>query len=110
MSGTTTVSANASDNVGVSRVELSVDGGAGRARTRQSPYQIAWNTTTVSNGSHTLQTRAFDAAGNVGSSTVVSVTVSNSTGGGGQLIVNGGFEGSASPWTLSGSAFWSTGR
>jgi subtilisin family serine protease len=28
---------------------------------------------------------------------------------GAELIVNGGFEGSASPWTLSGSAFWSTG-
>ena len=26
-----------------------------------------------------------------------------------ELIVNGGFEGSASPWALSGSAFWSTG-
>ena len=63
----------------------------------------------MTNGSHGLQTRAFDAAGNVGSSAVVSVTVSNATGGGGQLIVNGGFEGSASPWTLSGAAFWSTG-
>ena len=28
---------------------------------------------------------------------------------GNELIVNGGFEGSASPWVLSGSAFWSTG-
>jgi subtilisin family serine protease len=107
VSGTTTVSANASDNVGVSRVELSVDGGVVGSDTT-SPYQIAWNTTTVSNGSHSLQTRAFDAAGNMGLSAIVNVTVSNATGGG-QLIVNGGFEGSASPWTLSGAAFWSTG-
>jgi subtilisin family serine protease len=28
---------------------------------------------------------------------------------GGELIVNGGFEGSASPWSLSGDAYWSTG-
>jgi aqualysin 1 len=28
---------------------------------------------------------------------------------GADLIVNGGFEGSASPWTLSGNAYWSTG-
>jgi subtilisin family serine protease len=28
---------------------------------------------------------------------------------GGGLIVNGGFEGSVSPWTLSGNAYWSTG-
>jgi Subtilase family/Bacterial Ig domain/Peptidase inhibitor I9 len=107
VSGTTTVSANASDAVGVTRVELYVDGGlVGSDST--APYQIAWNTTTASNGSHGLQTRAFDAAGNVGSSTVVNVTVSNATGGG-ELIVNGGFEGSATPWTLSGNAYWSNG-
>ena len=28
---------------------------------------------------------------------------------GSELVVNGGFEGSASPWALSGNAFWSTG-
>ena len=28
---------------------------------------------------------------------------------GSELVVNGGFEGSASPWTLSGNAYWSTG-
>jgi hypothetical protein len=107
VSGTTTVSANASDAVGVTRVELYVDGGlVGSDST--SPYQIAWNTTTASNGSHALQTRAFDAAGNVGSSAFVNVTVSNATGGG-ELIVNGGFEGSATPWTLSGNAYWSNG-
>ena len=60
------------------------------------------------NGAHSLQTRAYDAAGNVGSSAAVGVTVANASSGG-ELIVNGGFEGSASPWTLSGSAFWSTG-
>ena len=74
-----------------------------------SPYQIAWNTTTATNGGHGLQTRAFDAAGNVGSSAAVNVTVSNGHGGGGELIVNGGFEGSATPWTLSGNAYWSNG-
>ncbi|MBP6820070.1 MAG: S8 family serine peptidase [Acidobacteria bacterium] len=37
----------------------------------------------------------------------VSLTVSSA--GGSQLIVNGGFEGSVSPWTLTGGAAWSTG-
>jgi hypothetical protein len=73
-----------------------------------SPYEFAWNTTTVSNGGHALQTRAYDAATNVGSSGIVNVTVSNAVGGG-ELIVNGGFEGSASSWTLSGNAYWSNG-
>ena len=107
VSGTVTVAANASDNVGVSRVELYVDGVLNGSDT-SAPYQIAWNTATATNGGHGLQTRAVDAAGNVGSSTVVNVTVSNATGGG-ELIVNGGFEGSAAPWTLSGAAFRSTG-
>src|SRR3990170_4175007 len=106
VSGTVTVSANASDNVGVSRVELFVDGSLHSTDT-SSPYSFAWNTTTVANGGHSLQTRAHDAAGNVGSSSVVSVTVSNTTSS--ELIANGGFEGSAASWTLSGDAYWSSG-
>ena len=107
VSGTTTVTASASDDVGVSRVELYVDGVLTGSDTT-SPYQIAWNTTTAPNGSHGLRTRAVDAAGNAGSSAVVNVMVSNATGGG-ELIVNGGFEGSPTPWTLSGNAYWSNG-
>ena len=107
VSGTVTVSASASDNVGVSRVELYVDGALHSTDTA-SPYSFSWNTTAVANGSHSLQTRAFDAAGNSGSSGTVSVTVSNSTGGG-NLIANGGFEGSAASWTLAGDAYWSNG-
>jgi subtilisin family serine protease len=107
VSGTTTVSANASDNVGVSRVELFVDGLL-TATDTSSPYSFSWDTATVANGSHTLTTRAYDAAGNAGTSAGVGVTVSNATGGG-QLVVNGGFEGSASPWSLAGNAYWSTG-
>ena len=108
VSGTVTVSANASDSVGVTRVELYVDGSLVGSDTT-SPYAISWNTTSASNGGHSLQTRAYDAATNVGSSAVVSVTVSNGGGGGGQLIVNGGFEGSAASWTLAGNAYWSNG-
>ena len=107
VSGTISVTANASDNVGVTRVELYRDNVLIGTDT-SSPYEFAWNTTTVSNGGHALQTKAYDAATNVGSSAVVNVTVSNAVGGG-ELIVNGGFEGSASPWTLSGNAYWSNG-
>lgn len=39
----------------------------------------------------------------------VTLTVNPSGGGGGELITNGGFEGSSSPWVLSGTATWSTG-
>ncbi len=107
VSGTTTVVASASDNVGVTRVELYADNVLTGTDT-SSPYEFSWNTTTATNGGHALQTKAYDAATNAGSSSVVNVTVSNATGGG-ELIVNGGFEGSASPWTLSGNAYWSAG-
>ncbi len=109
VSGTVTVAADAGDDVGVSRVEFYVDGGLIGTDT-SSPYGASWNTTTATNGGHGLQSKAYDAAGNVGSSAVVNVTVSNASGGGGsELIVNGGFEGSATPWSLAGNAYWSTG-
>jgi uncharacterized protein DUF4082/Big-like domain-containing protein len=72
-----TVSASASDNVGVAGVQFLVDGVASGAEVTVAPYQIAWNSTTVANGSHTLSARARDAAGNTTTSATVSVTVSN---------------------------------
>lgn len=107
VSGTVTVGASASDAVGVTRVELYVDGSLA-GTDASGPYSFSWNTTAVANGGHSLQTKAYDAAGNVGSSAVVNVTVSNASGGS-ELIVNGGFEGSTAPWALSGDAYFSTG-
>jgi hypothetical protein len=78
VSGTVTLSANASDNVGVSRVEFSVDGALVGTDTA-SPYSVSWNSASVGNGGHTITARAFDAAGNSASSTA-SVTVSNAGG------------------------------
>ncbi len=86
VSGTTTVTATATDNVGVTRVELWVDGALGPNDT-SSPYSFSWNTGGLSNGSHSLQTRAYDAAGLVGMSAVVTVTVNNTVPPGPQEIV-----------------------
>jgi Zn-dependent metalloprotease len=80
VSGTITISANAADNVGVTNVEFYVDSGL-IGSDASSPYSVSWNTTTVSNGNHTLFTRAFDAAGNMGQSANVVVNVNNPTGG-----------------------------
>jgi len=38
---------------------------------------MSWDSTTVANGSHTLSARATDPAGNIGTATSVTVTVSN---------------------------------
>jgi hypothetical protein len=100
VSGTVNVTANASDNVGVSKVEFWLDG-ALRSTDTTSPYAWSWNTTTFANGSHTLVAKAYDAANNVASSGNVSVTVNNNTSSQ-QLLGNPGFEtGTASPWTAS---------
>lgn len=74
---TTTVSATASDNVGVSGVQFKLDGANLGAEDTASPYSITWDTTTASNGSHTITAVARDAAGNTTTSSGVTVTVSN---------------------------------
>ena len=78
VSGTTTLAASASDNVGVVRVDWLVDG-ATVASDTAAPWQAAWNSATVANGSHGIVARAYDAAGNVGTSQKVSFTVQNTS-------------------------------
>ena len=74
VSGTVSVAVAASDNVGVTRVELYVNGALAGSSTTGS---FSWNTTTYSNGSYTLLARAYDAAGNIGTSATINVTVQN---------------------------------
>jgi Zn-dependent metalloprotease len=96
-SGTISFSATATDNVGVSKVEFYVDG-ALKGTDTTSPYSLSFDSTTLANGSHSLVAKAYDAAGNVGTSTTVSFTVSNTTSGT-ELIANGGFESGSTGWT-----------
>lgn len=76
VSGTVAVSINASDNVGVTRVELRVNGSI-VASGNTSPFQFAWNSATVPDGSATLTATAYDAAGNSAVSPAVNVDVAN---------------------------------
>jgi hypothetical protein len=105
-SGNITFSATASDNVGVSRVEFYVDG-ALKATDTSSPYSATLDSTTLANGTHALVAKAYDAAGNVGSSSSVSFSVSNGGGGTTQLISNGGFESGSASWTQTSGAITS---
>lgn len=75
ISGTVTLAANASDNVGVALVEFLVDDLL-IASDSQAPWQASWNASAASNGAHRIRARAIDAAGNVGSSAEISVIVS----------------------------------
>jgi hypothetical protein len=73
-----TVSANASDAVAVAGVQFLLDGAALNAEVTSPPYSIAWDTTTVPGGPHTLAARARNNAGLVTNSASVAVTVDNS--------------------------------
>jgi hypothetical protein len=73
--GKVMISANASDNVGVSRVEFYVNGLL-MCTSTSAPYSFDWDSTSAVNGSAcTLSARAYDTAGNVGQSAQVTVTV-----------------------------------
>ncbi len=76
VAGTVTVNVNASDNIGVSRIECYLDGQLGGSSSGASTA-FSWDTTAWTNGSHTLQAKAFDAAGNASSSSPVTVSVQN---------------------------------
>ncbi|MBT1071818.1 DUF4082 domain-containing protein [Pelotalea chapellei] len=76
--GTMSVTATATDNVGVSKVEFYVNGSLALTDTT-TPYVYSWNTTALANGSYTLMAKAYDAAGNVGQSANVVVSVAKDT-------------------------------
>jgi thermitase len=74
VSGMVTLSARASDNVGITKVEYYCDGALIGTAT-SGLFSVKWNARKLTLGSHVLQARAYDAAGNVGVSTLVSITV-----------------------------------
>jgi len=77
VSGTTTVAATASDNVGVLGVQFRLDGANLGSEDTTAPYALSWSTTGASNGTHSLVAIARDAAGNTGASVPVGITVTN---------------------------------
>lgn len=74
VSGVVAVQANASDNVGVTRVDFFVNG-VQVAEVPSAPFTFSWDTTSLTSGSYTLSAKAYDAAGNAGDSSILSVTV-----------------------------------
>jgi glucose/arabinose dehydrogenase len=90
VNGIVNVTANASDDVGVTRVEFLVDGIATGLADSSAPYALTWDTRTVANGQHTLRARAYDAAGNATLSTAVNVTVANTSTFQNEILLQGG--------------------
>jgi subtilisin family serine protease len=78
VSGNVTVAVNATDNVGVDRVELKANGtvvGVDSA----APFSFTWNSAGVPNGMNTLVATAYDKAGNATASAPVAVNVANAS-------------------------------
>lgn len=86
VSGTLTLSATASDDVGVARVDFLLDG-ALLGSDASAPYTLAWNSSGTGNGAHVLSARAVDLAGNTGTSAPVNVTVTGGGSGGSPVTV-----------------------
>jgi hypothetical protein len=67
------ITVSAHDNVGVTQVCIYIDGTL-RATLTAAPYNYTWNTRRAGAGTHTITASAWDAAGNVGHATPVTVT------------------------------------
>lgn len=76
VSGTVDVSVTAADDIGVTSVDLQVDGQT-RATDSTAPFVLSWDSRTVANGTHELVAVAHDGAGKSGASAAVSVDVAN---------------------------------
>ena len=92
VSGTVSIVATASDDVGVVGVRVFVDGAPLGAELTSAPYSAAWDTTTATNATHVITASARDAAGHSTPSAAVSVTVSNPVAVPGGLVAAYGFE------------------
>jgi hypothetical protein len=77
VSGNVSVNVSASDNVGVARVDLLVNG-AVVATDSTSPFAFSWDSTSAT-GNVTLVAVAYDSAGNSAVSAAVIVNVANAT-------------------------------
>ncbi len=74
VTGVVTIRANAMDNVGVTKVEFLIDGVL-KSTDNGAPWEFGWDSEGEGDGNHTILAKAYDAAANVGSSSVVNVTV-----------------------------------
>jgi chitodextrinase len=76
VSGTVPLTATADDDTAVAHVSFLVDGSV-VGDTTSAPYTLSWNSTTVPDGQHTVQSRAFDTSGNSADSEPITVTTTN---------------------------------
>lgn len=80
VSNTISSTCSAADNVAVASVQWKIDGINSGSPVTLSPFTMApLDTTTLSNGSHTISAVATDTSGNLSTASTVTVTVANTT-------------------------------
>ena len=69
VNGNVSIQASSSDNIGVTSMQLFIDG-ALKTTTSSGSLSVNWNSKKVARGAHTIRVQARDAAGNVGTQEV----------------------------------------
>ena len=73
-----TITCISTDNEGVEKVELWVNGVSTGVSDDSEPYSLDWNTTTYEDGSYVITVRSYDTSGNTMDSDPITLSVDNS--------------------------------
>ncbi len=92
LTGISNLSASASDSAGVKQVQFELDSTLIGSPLTANPYTYSLDTTKISNGSHTIRADALNNNGIAGNSALQTITVSNATPAGSNLISNSSAE------------------
>ena len=72
-----TITGMSSDNEGVDKVELWVNGESSGISDNSEPYSFKWSTIDIENGNYTIIIRSYDTSGNISDSRPIILTVDN---------------------------------
>jgi hypothetical protein len=72
ISGNVSVEVNVTGDVAIDHVELYVDG-VSTGTSKRAPFTMRWNSRKAAEGTHSLQCKAYDIQGNVGTSPIITV-------------------------------------
>ena len=86
VSDSITITCMSSDNEGVEKVELWVNGVSTGVTDDTEPYSLEWNTTTYEDGSYVITIRSYDTSGNTTDSDPMTLIVQHCTNCGGGLV------------------------
>ena len=86
ISDSVTITCMSSDNEGVEKVELWVNGVSSGIIDETEPYSLEWNTLTYDDGSYGITVRSYDTSGNTTDSDPITLIVQHCTNCGGGLV------------------------